>query len=81
MWTEEPVELQVIVKSSFWESWCACVIYLLVLIGISFYVYSIIVNKVKLRNRVMIAELEKQKNDELIKSKLDFFTNISQICF
>ena len=77
IWMQTPVELEVRILPSPFETWYAKVIYtLLVLTGL-YALYRIAANKMRMRRRLLIAELEKRKNEELTRSKLHFFTNIS----
>lgn len=58
-------------------TWYAYVLYVLTGLGAVFIAWRTASNRIRLRNRLQIAEIERQKNDELAQSKLRFFTNIS----
>lgn len=77
IWMQTPVELEVRILPSPFETWYAKVIYTLLVLAGLYVVYRITSNKMHMRRKLLIAELEKQKNEELTRSKLHFFTNIS----
>ena len=77
VWSDSPKELTIRVLPSVFETWYAKMLYVCLFMLISFYSYRMVANRIRLRNRMMRAELEKQKNEELTRSKLHFFTNIS----
>lgn len=77
-WEEEPVkELKIIIRPPFYLSIWAFLVYLLLaglIIYFSIRVFSI---RIKERNAVRIARLEKEKLEEINTVKMDFFTSIS----
>jgi signal transduction histidine kinase/DNA-binding response OmpR family regulator/ligand-binding sensor domain-containing protein len=77
IWSKETTTLQIIKKPAFYETWWATLIYLALLgfLGYSFYRYSI--NRIRLRQELKIARIEKDKSEELTQTKLRYFTNIS----
>lgn len=77
VWMQTPVELEVRILPSPFETWYAKIIYTLLVLAGLYVVYRITSNKMRMRRKLLIAELEKQKNEELTRSKLHFFTNIS----
>ncbi|MEN7550701.1 two-component regulator propeller domain-containing protein [Rapidithrix thailandica] len=60
-----------------WRSYWAYLGYFVLFAGISFMAQQIIATRIRLRQDLKIAKLEKEKADELNQMKLTFFTNIS----
>jgi signal transduction histidine kinase/DNA-binding response OmpR family regulator/ligand-binding sensor domain-containing protein len=76
LWSEEITRLVIVKKPAFYEnSWAYAgytVIMLLILFGgLRFYIW-----RIKLRNELHIAQIDKTKSEELTQTKLRFFTNI-----
>lgn len=77
VWREKPIELFITVLPSVFDTWYAYLIYTLLLSILLYIIYRVGVNKIHLHNQLRIAEIEKEKQEELTQSKLRFFTNIS----
>lgn len=77
VWSDTPEELEIRVLPSVFESWYAQLLYAGLFLLLCYYGYRMVANRIRLRNRMLMVELEKQKNEELTRSKLHFFTNIS----
>lgn len=69
--------LDIIVSPPWWRSTLAYFLYLLFLSGLGILVYKIIRERIKTSNDLKVERLEKQKQEEVHKMKLQFFTNIS----
>lgn len=77
VWSNKETSLLVVVKPPSWASPLAIIIYIIILqIGIWGLVYTYR-NKVRWKEQLRLITLEKEKNEELAKSKQQFFTNIS----
>lgn len=77
LWNEEETLLSIYRKPAFYETWWAFlsyafIIFISVFAGLRFYI-----NRVKLRNELKIAQIDKEKSEELTQTKLRYFTNIS----
>ncbi|MDR3339625.1 MAG: response regulator [Candidatus Symbiothrix sp.] len=77
LWNENETLLTIYKKPAFYETWWAYMAYsalvlLAVLWGLWFYA-----NRLKLRNELKIAQIDKRKSEELTQTKLRYFTNIS----
>lgn len=70
VWTAEEAVLQVVVRPPFYATWWACLIYMLLIAVVMYYVFVTLRRINRLRNAVVV---EKQ----LTEYKLRFFTNIS----
>jgi len=72
-WSDQVTTLEIIKQPPFYLSWWAYVIYL-ILAGIAVYFIYI---RIRLRNKLKISQIEKEKSEELVQTKLRYFTNIS----
>tara|TARA_B100000809_G_scaffold193813_1_gene192886 strand:+ start:40090 stop:44097 length:4008 start_codon:yes stop_codon:yes gene_type:complete len=63
--------------SSPWKSSWAIFIYLLLFLSVVLYLIKSNNYKLKLKNKLAIARIDKEKEEELTEAKLNFFTNIS----
>lgn len=73
----EPTSLVIEVKSAPWKSSWAFVIYFLAISSALFAFNQIKESRSKLKHRLDLQQIEKQQQQALNKSKLEFFTNIS----
>lgn len=77
VWNSSPTELKIEVAPAPWRSWWAFVIYA-ILIGAALYgLIWIMKSKTKLRHKLELEQLEKERNSITNTAKLQFFTNIS----
>lgn len=77
LWGDHITKLVIVKKPAFYETWWAYLIYT-ALIGICLYfAIRTTTNRIKLRNELKIAQIEKDKSEELTQTKLRYFTNIS----
>lgn len=77
LWSNKVTMLTIIREPAFYETNLAIMIYI-VLIAISIYMlFNVMIGRVKLRNKIKMAEFEKNKTEELTQTKLKYFTNIS----
>jgi len=76
LWSNEVTRLDIIRKPAFYETDWAYISYALITGLILFAALRIYINRIKLRNELHIAQMEKEKSEELIQTKLRFFTNI-----
>ncbi|MDP4271846.1 MAG: ATP-binding protein, partial [Bacteroidota bacterium] len=72
-WSNQITTLEIIKKPPFYLSWWAYLVYL-ILLGVGVY---FVYNRIKLRNKLRISQIEKEKSEELVQTKLRYFTNIS----
>lgn len=76
-WSEESSELKIDVLPPFWKSNFAYALYSLLFISIGFLGLKQYHAKSKVKNLKFIKELNRKKEKELYKAKIEFFTNIS----
>lgn len=77
VWSGYIRELIVVVLPPFWATWWAFLFYVLVALCIVFFFYRMARNRMLLRNKLQLREMEKEKAEELNHAKLQFFTNIT----
>ncbi|MDO6761246.1 two-component regulator propeller domain-containing protein [Tamlana sp. 2_MG-2023] len=77
IWDETPIELKINVSPPWWQTGIAKIFYLLFAIGLllGFRRYTIVRSTEK--HQMDLQKLEKEKNEEIHRLKLEFFTNIS----
>jgi ligand-binding sensor domain-containing protein/signal transduction histidine kinase/CheY-like chemotaxis protein/AraC-like DNA-binding protein len=77
VWNEKGVQLEVVVRPSFWNSYAGYLLYL-ILMSIT---TIVIVRRIQVRRKekaeLMQAKLEKEQNEALNKLKLEFYTQVS----
>ncbi|MCW8310808.1 response regulator [Sphingobacterium sp. InxBP1] len=76
-WDEAITVMEISKTPAFYESNLAYVCYVLLLGGLAFVFMSYSFNRIKLRSDLKVAQIEKEKADELAQSKLSYFTNVS----
>lgn len=72
-----PIELSIVIRSPWWATWQAYLVYLSAAAAIVYFLLKNWNTKMKLRASLAQEKFEKEKNEELIQSKLQFFANIS----
>lgn len=76
-WSSEVTQLKIYKQPAFYETWWAYSIYTIILLVSAYFAVVITKNRIKLRNELKIAQIEKDKSEELTQTKLRYFTNIS----
>ncbi|GHE48330.1 hybrid sensor histidine kinase/response regulator transcription factor [Sphingobacterium griseoflavum] len=76
-WNAAVTALEITKKPAFYESNLAYLLYLLLLAILLYFLISFSVYRLKLRSDLRIAQIEKNNADELIQTKLSYFTNIT----
>lgn len=77
MWTQEPLTLTINVLPPPWKTWWAYSLYVIVALGLLYTWNRVKVKQVQLENDLRIEHLEKQKQEEIHRAKVNFFTNIA----
>lgn len=73
IWNNQITSLTIIKLPPFYRTGLAYLLYAVILLGISYFIF----NRIKLSNKLKIARIEKEKSEELAQTKLRYFTNIS----
>ncbi|NDW10630.1 response regulator [Dysgonomonas sp. 520] len=77
-WEQAPIkEIRFIIKSPFYLSVWAFLIYIVVIGLIIYIVYRIFSMRIRERNAVTLANMEKENMEEINRVKMDFFTSVS----
>ncbi|MDR0541352.1 MAG: response regulator, partial [Dysgonamonadaceae bacterium] len=76
LWSNEITPMLVVKKPAFYETGRAYVLYAIVILFILVAVSRLYANRIKLLGELHITQLDKKKQEELIQTKLRFFTNI-----
>ena len=77
VWNEQPATLHIKVLPPIWKTWYAYLFYAAVIAGLLYLFYSYSIKTTRLKNELLIEQLNHEKDQELIQRKLSFFTNIS----
>lgn len=77
LWSSEVTKFKIQKLPAFYETWWAYLIYATLALLCLYLVLRIAKNRLKLRNELKIAQIEKEKSEELTQTKLRYFTNIS----
>ena len=77
VWGTNIMELKIYKRPAFYETWWAFLLYCVTAATILYITLRIIRKRINLRNELKIAQIEKEKSEELTQSKLRYFTNIS----
>lgn len=77
LWNPSIKTLKIIVLPPWWRTWWAYSIYFILLLISSKFLYRFILNRENLKRALFFEQVEKERQQELYKMKLDFFTNVS----
>lgn len=76
-WSNKITKLKIIRTPAIYETGWAYLLYSIVFLAILYFLARIATNRIKLRNELKIAQMEKDKSEEITQTKLKYFTNIS----
>lgn len=77
IWNNKDREIIIHVQPPFWESWWAYLVYVCLLLLAFLLIRKLMIFRFTMRNNLQIERLEREKLEELNKSKLQFFSNVS----
>jgi signal transduction histidine kinase/ligand-binding sensor domain-containing protein/DNA-binding response OmpR family regulator len=77
IWDKDETILTIYRHPAFYETTMAYFLYLIIIGLIIYYTYRTVKNRIKLINELKIAQIDKDKSEELMQTKLRYFTNIS----
>ncbi len=77
IWDSAPSKLKICVSPPFWQTNFAYFLYSALIIGLLLMYRRFTIIKTTKKHQLELEHVEKEKNDELNKVKLEFFTNIS----
>ena len=76
-WSSNITRLKIIRTPAIYETAWAYLFYSLTILVIFYFLTRVAMNRIKLRNELKIAQIEKEKSEEITQTKLKYFTNIS----
>ena len=77
VWSNIITTLEIQILPPFYRTRWAYLLYLVALLAILFSLYRNITNRIRLKNDLRISKIEKEKSEELVQTKLRYFTNIT----
>jgi signal transduction histidine kinase/DNA-binding response OmpR family regulator len=77
LWDERPARVEIVKLPDFYETRWAYLLYLCLAAGCAYGAYRVLSNRIHLREELRVAQIEKEKSEELVQTKLRYFTNIS----
>lgn len=77
VWNDRVKTIKIIIMPPWWKSWWAYILYFMSLLATSLIIVRFIHTRVQLKRALFIEHVEKERQQELYKMKLDFFTNVS----
>jgi len=77
-WDRSPIkEIELIIRPPFYFSFWAFMLYFIIAGLISYFIYRIFSIRLKEKNAIRTANMEKEKLEEINQTKMDFFTSVS----
>jgi len=76
-WNPTIKTLKIIMLPPWWKTWWAYLFYIALLAGASVLLFRFFRNRELLKQAYYLEQVEKERQEELYKMKLDFFTNVS----
>jgi len=76
-WNPTIKTLKIIMLPPWWKTWWAYILYLGLLAGAAVLLFRFLRNRELLKQTYYLDQVEKERQEELYKMKLDFFTNVS----
>lgn len=76
-WNEHYTTLHLTVLPPIWKTWYAYLLYAFVISTVLYLFYSYSIKTTRLQQELLMQEMNRQKDQELVQRKLSFFTNIS----
>jgi signal transduction histidine kinase/ligand-binding sensor domain-containing protein/DNA-binding response OmpR family regulator len=77
IWIDKPLKLEIYICQVFWKTWWAYCIYISVGMLLIYAVIKIRVERLKMKNEIILEKLKREQEHELSESKTQFFTNIA----
>ena len=77
LWSEYISKISVYKQPAFYETWWAYTLYAVFIIICIYLFYRRMQKRMQLRHELKIAQIDREKSEELVQTKLRYFTNIS----
>lgn len=81
IWSDDVYQLQIHVAYPWWLSVPAVVAYIILLLIALYITQSVIKNRIRLNRQILLEKIEKQHQQKIHESKLNFFTNVAHEFF
>ncbi|WP_029901783.1 hybrid sensor histidine kinase/response regulator transcription factor [Prevotella sp. 10(H)] len=81
VWSDDIYSLNIQADHPWWHSVWAYVIYMVLLVGTTYVIIFVIRNRLKRNRQVLLDRIEKENQERMHESKLNFFTNIAHEFF
>lgn len=76
-WSQDITSLEIVIHPPFWASWWAKILYIALAATLIAYVLRFYARKMELENFLLLEKRDHQKDQELHKERVRFFTNIT----
>ncbi len=77
IWSDQITTFVIYKQPAFYETWWAYTLYVCIALCIAYLILRIVRNRIRLKQELQIAQIEKDKSEDLTQTKLRYFTNIS----
>jgi signal transduction histidine kinase/ligand-binding sensor domain-containing protein len=77
LWPGSQRTLCIVVSPPLWLTWWAFLIYVFILLCLSYYIRKIALFRINIKNQLHLEHVEREKLEEINQSKMQFFTNVS----
>lgn len=77
VWSSEPSRLTINVNPAPWRTWWAFLFYALVISLALYFLINIVLSRSRLKHELELEHINKQKQESINQTKLQFFTNVS----
>ncbi len=76
-WSGQPSFLEVTIQPPLWRSTFAWIIYALIVLGVVYLLFRYILQWLHMKNLISVQEERERQKEELMRMKMQFFTNVS----
>lgn len=76
-WSEVPTQLEITIRQAPWKTAWAMSLYVTIIATMIFFAIKIRIDRVSIKNQLVLERLAREREHELSESKTQFFTNIS----
>ena len=77
IWSDFPATIQLEILPPWWWAWWAKIVYVFLFCSLLWFVYRFVAARIEFREKLMLEQLKNEKNEELARLKLHFFTEVS----
>lgn len=77
IWNDTPTKVAIEIAPPIWLTWYAYLFYFLIFISAFYFYRKQVIYRQKFKMKVKMAEIQREREEELHQMKLEFFTNIS----